>query len=385
MKSGKLFHSIDDSLLQIGSDKLSTYSNRTDDIINSIQFKSQQLLQEIAALRIQCSVRRWIAVKNVNLRRIYKEWINQYMKYLTLLLIDDITIEQSIHVATLECVTHNNVVEYNELLKLSTCGILDDMVLEIVPNEIKLIVTSTIKELSAAIINDKNKMKSNPLVSCILRICDEVVELLSKQTVKLAIKQITNEYLENIHINMIVNYLIKDIITNDSNNFIVECIKECEVEEAMNKVMDEELNVHFIDIVQNIISDIQADITIAHNKQDKKNIGEIMKNILCKPILLGHLLMNIDDNFNRALLQYYAKSLSKRFISARLINLVANLEQNMESIHTSVIASKITNDIINSTLQKELVSSYVMNISENVYNDFRNVEIEYQNVKHFGL
>ena len=385
MKSGKLFHSIDDSLLQIGSDKLSTYSNRTDDIINSIQFKSQQLLQEIAALRIQCSVRRWIAIKNVNLRRIYKEWINQYMKYLTLLLLDDITIEQSIHVATLECVSHNNIVEYNELLKLSTCGIFDDIALEIVPSEIKLIVTSTIKELSAAIINDKNKIKSNPLVSCILRICDEVAEILSKQTVKLAIQEITNEYLENIHINMIVNYLVKDIITNDSNNFIVECIKECEVEEAMNKVIYEELNAHFIDIVQNIISEIQVDITIAHNKQDKKNIGEIMKNILFKRILLGHLLMNIDDNFNRALIQYYAKSLSKRLISARLIDLVANLEQNIESIHTSAIASKITNDVVNSTLQKELVSSYVMNISEHIYNDFKNIEIDYQNIKHFCL
>jgi len=385
MKPGKLFGSIDDSLLQIGGDKLSTYSNRTDDIINSIQNKSQQLLQEIAALRIQCSVRKWIALKNATLRRLYKQWINQYMKYLTSFLLDDIIIEQSIHIATSESLAHNNTVEYNELIKLSTFGTVDDIVDEILPHEIKIIVTSSIKELSAVFMNDKNKMKSNPLVSCILHICDEAVEMLSKQTVKLAIKEITDDYLEKIHTDMIITYLIKDIITNHLNNFIMECIEECELEEAMNTVVNEELNVHFNDIIQRIISDIQFDINIAHDRQDKKKIGEIMKNILCKRILFGHLLMNIDDNFNRALIQYYAKSLSKRFISARLINLVANLEQNMESIYTSVIASKIIDDVLNSTLRNELVSSYMMYVSENVYNDFKSVEKEYQSVKLSGL
>lgn len=379
-KSGEFFRSIDDSLLQIGSNKLSTYSNRSDDIINSIQYKSQQLLQEIASLRIQCSVRRWIAKKNVNLRRIYKDWINQYMKYLTLLLLDDIIIEQSIYISTSECITHNNIVEYNELLKLSVSGIVDDIIFDILPNEIRMIVTSSINELSAAIIQ-KNKMKSNPLISCILRICDETVDLLSNQTVKLAIKEITNEYLENIHIDMIINYLLKDIIRNDLNNFIIECINECELEEAMNKIIDEELKSHFNDVALNIISDIQIDVTIAQNRQDMKNIGEIMKNILCKRILFGHLLMNIDDNFNRALIQYYAKSLSKRLISGRLVNLVTNLEQNMESIHTSVVASKLINSILSTTLQNELVDSYVMSVSENIYDDFKNIENDYQTFK----
>ncbi len=379
-KSGEFFRSIDDSLLQIGSNKLSTYSNRSDDIINSIQYKSQQLLQEIASLRIQCSVRRWIAKKNVNLRRIYKDWINQYMKYLTLLLLDDIIIEQSIYISTSECITHNNIVEYNELLKLSVSGIVDDIIFDILPNEIRMIVTSSINELSAAIIQ-KNKMKSNPLISCILRICDETVDLLSNQTVKLAIKEITNEYLENIHIDMIINYLLKDIIRNDLNNFIIECINECELEEAMNKIIDEELKSHFNDVALNIISDIQIDVTIAQNRQDMKNIGEIMKNILCKRILFGHLLMNIDNNFNRALIQYYAKSLSKRLISGRLVNLVTNLEQNMESIHTSVVASKLINSILSTTLQNELVDSYVMSVSENIYDDFKNIENDYQTFK----
>jgi hypothetical protein len=360
-KSGEFFRSIDDSLLQIGSNKLSTYSNRSDDIINSIQYKSQQLLQEIASLRIQCSVRRWIAKKNVNLRRIYKDWINQYMKYLTLLLLDDIIIEQSIYISTSECITH-------------------DIIFDILPNEIRMIVTSSINEMSAAIIH-KNKIKSNPLISCILRICDETVDLLSNQTVKLAIKEITNEYLENIHIDMIVNYLLKDIILNDLNNFIIECINECELEEAMNKIIDEELKSHFNDVALNIISDIQIDVTIAQNRQDMKNIGEIMKNILCKRILFGHLLMNIDDSFNRTLIQYYAKSISKRLISGRLVNLVTNLEQNMESIHTSVVASKLINSILSTTLQNELVDSYVMSVSENIYDDFKNIENDYQTFK----
>jgi len=379
-KSGEFFRSIDDSLLQIGSNKLSTYSNRSDDIINSIQYKSQQLLQEIASLRIQCSVRRWIAKKNVNLRRIYKDWINQYMKYLTLLLLDDIIIEQSIYISTSECITHNNIVEYNELLKLSVSGIVDDIIFDILPNEIRMIVTSSINEMSAAIIH-KNKIKSNPLISCILRICDETVDLLSNQTVKLAIKEITNEYLENIHIDMIVNYLLKDIILNDLNNFIIECINECELEEAMNKIIDEELKSHFNDVALNIISDIQIDVTIAQNRQDMKNIGEIMKNILCKRILFGHLLMNIDDSFNRTLIQYYAKSISKRLISGRLVNLITNLEQNMESIHTSVVASKLINSILSTTLQNELVDSYVMSVSENIYDDFKNIENDYQTFK----
>jgi hypothetical protein len=379
-KSGEFFRSIDDSLLQIGSNKLSTYSNRSDDIINSIQYKSQQLLQEIASLRIQCSVRRWIAKKNVNLRRIYKDWINQYMKYLTLLLLDDVIIEQSIYISTSECITHNNIVEYNELLKLSVSGIVDDIIFDILPNEIRMIVTSSINEMSAAIIH-KNKIKSNPLISCILRICDETVDLLSNQTVKLAIKEITNEYLENIHIDMIINYLLKDIILNDLNNFIIECINECELEEAMNKIIDEELKSHFNDVALNIISDIQIDVTIAQNRQDMKNIGEIMKNILCKRILFGHLLMNIDDSFNRTLIQYYAKSISKRLISGRLVNLVTNLEQNMESIHTSVVASKLINSILSTTLQNELVDSYVMSVSENIYDDFKNIENDYQTFK----
>ena len=302
------------------------------------------------------------------------------MKYLTLLLLDDIIIEQSIYISTSECITHNNIVEYNELLKLSVSGIVDDIIFDILPNEIRMIVTSSINELSAAIIH-KNKMKSNPLISCILRICDETVDLLSNQTVKLAIKEITNEYLENIHIDMIINYLLKDIIRNDLNNFIIECINECELEEAMNKIIDEELKSHFNDVALNIISDIQIDVTIAQNRQDMKNIGEIMKNILCKRILFGHLLMNIDDNFNRALIQYYAKSISKRLISGRLVNLVTNLEQNMESIHTSVVASKLINSILSTTLQNELVDSYVMSVSENIYDDFKNIENDYQTFK----
>lgn len=230
---------------------------------------------------------------------------------------------------------------------------------------IRAIAVSAIKESAELYLRSRPNTSTNPIVSVILQICNEVVDPICKSLVRETIQENVNDYLLDQHAISIFNkisleYMISIPIPGVDGDFLAldivnDSLIECEEEESVTSISREVVIDEAKEIANEILYTMKKEQEEAQRIEDRRLISLAFQKSIAKRLALAHLLISITDGFENVLLEHHTREIVKRMIAERLIGVLDEIDHQQSAISHSLVLRESWLSLVIPQMRKQLL------------------------------
>ena len=341
-------------------------TERSHQLQQIIHNKEVLLKEEMAAVCIQCALRRCSATKRVELVRLRTQWMNQFAKVLMFSFQDEVAIESAVNIGKEIAELHNDSLEAQEQTIQYIKVVIHLLINDVTRQLIREVVMDTIKSSTSQYLENRPKHTTNPIVAIITALLEEAIGGLIPVLIRDAIKEKTNDYFHKLHAEFILTRLAKELIEDMKDTFISETKDEFIVEDALEQMMIEVIVAEAKETAEEILNEVKVEMILMQRAEDLKVIGEVFMRRIGVRLVASRLLMFLQDNFDCFLMEFNAKEVVKRMIAGRLSNIINCAAESMEFNRKSILGQSISNALLLPIVRDALITELLLQTSTDV-------------------
>jgi len=277
----------------------------------------------------------------------------------TNLVIDEIIVGEIIGLSREILGREMNIQDNAEKNEAMILRVLETIISGVMTTDAPRLVKESIKEEANEYLNRKKNAVKNPLLRIIFDLCDEAAGELVPQIATQAVSEAVNEFLVERRCHKALGYIALEMFSDEFPQLIAEAIPEADLEIAQDTVISEVMMEVLEEDVAEVMGGLETDKRSAVRQDDMRIIGEHLKENMAKRMLLGHLMMSIANNFEEVQLEHQSRSVVRRFIAHRLLQLVTDAGNAMTSLKESKMARDVYCALSCGTIQELSIDAMV--------------------------